>query len=238
MDSLHLLLTLQEHDTHLDQIRHRRRSHPLREALAAAQQEAAGAQRVMENADAQRTAVGARQAALEAEVATLEDHLTSVERRLYSGEVSAARDLQALDEQAAVLRRKRSEMEDQLLVVMEEAEAADAEASEARVAADAAALKVETASADLAVVDAEIQQEEQAEMAERQEAAASIPADLLARYEKLRDRLGGVAVARLVNGVCGGCHLTLSATEMDRVRHLPTDQPVSCEQCGRILVRA
>jgi predicted nucleic acid-binding Zn-ribbon protein len=45
-----------------------------------------------------------------------------------------------------------------------------------------------------------------------------------------------VAVARLVGNHCDGCHLTLPAMELDRIRHLPEDELVTCEQCGRILV--
>jgi uncharacterized protein len=59
---------------------------------------------------------------------------------------------------------------------------------------------------------------------------------LLATYERLRARLGGVGVARLVGTHCDGCHLTLSAVELDRVRHLPDGEVYTCEQCGRILV--
>jgi hypothetical protein len=56
-------------------------------------------------------------------------------------------------------------------------------------------------------------------------------------YERLRQRLGGVAVALLVGSSCGGCHLTLAAGEIDAIRRLPPDALVTCAQCGRILVR-
>ncbi len=72
---------------------------------------------------------------------------------------------------------------------------------------------------------------------ERAAAVQGIPDDLLARYDKARSQLGGVAVARLVRGVCDGCHLTLPAVEVDRIKHLPLDEPVNCEECGRFLVR-
>jgi uncharacterized protein len=52
----------------------------------------------------------------------------------------------------------------------------------------------------------------------------------------LRHDLGGIAVARLVGTNCGGCHLTLSAVELDRIRHEPGDAVVICEECGRLLV--
>ena len=44
-------------------------------------------------------------------------------------------------------------------------------------------------------------------------------------------------MARLVGTNCGGCHLTLSAVELDRIRHAPPDEMVFCGECGRLLVR-
>ena len=70
----------------------------------------------------------------------------------------------------------------------------------------------------------------------RAEAAAPIPPELLATYDRLRARLDGVAVARLVGNHCDGCHLTLPAMELDRIRHLARARWSTCEQCGRILV--
>jgi predicted nucleic acid-binding Zn-ribbon protein len=43
-----------------------------------------------------------------------------------------------------------------------------------------------------------------------------------------------VGAAALVDGVCQGCHETLSAVELDHVRHAQ-DVP-RCEHCRRILV--
>ena len=72
--------------------------------------------------------------------------------------------------------------------------------------------------------------------AQRQDAAGGISPELLATYERLRQRLEGVAVSRLIGGRCDGCHLTLPAMELDRIRHEAAGSLEHCEQCGRILV--
>jgi predicted nucleic acid-binding Zn-ribbon protein len=64
-----------------------------------------------------------------------------------------------------------------------------------------------------------------------------VPADLTRLYDDLRRKLGGVGAARLVNGRCSGCHLTLPATELDRIRREPPEALIRCDQCGRVLVR-
>jgi predicted nucleic acid-binding Zn-ribbon protein len=70
----------------------------------------------------------------------------------------------------------------------------------------------------------------------RAAAAADVPDDLLVTYDGLRRHLGGVGAARLVGARCGGCHLTLPATELDQLRHQAPGTLNYCEQCGRILV--
>jgi len=67
--------------------------------------------------------------------------------------------------------------------------------------------------------------------------ASGLPEELAERYETLRSRLGGVGAARLVGDHCGGCHLTLSSVELERLRRLPPDELATCPECDRILVR-
>ncbi|WP_457817301.1 zinc ribbon domain-containing protein, partial [Staphylococcus aureus] len=59
--------------------------------------------------------------------------------------------------------------------------------------------------------------------AQRAASGGVVPADLLADYDRLRVRGGGIGAARLVGAQCGGCHLTLPSMELDRVRHAPPD---------------
>ena len=61
--------------------------------------------------------------------------------------------------------------------------------------------------------------------------------ELLTEYESLRARPGYVGVAKLVNRTCNGCHLDLPAVEVDRIKKLPEDNIINCEECGCILVR-
>ena len=75
------------------------------------------------------------------------------------------------------------------------------------------------------------------EQAQRDRDAQAEVRALVAQYDSLRANFGGVAVARLEQGSCRGCHIKLSSVEFDRVRHLPIDAVVHCEHCGRILIR-
>ena len=60
-----------------------------------------------------------------------------------------------------------------------------------------------------------------------------IDPELLELYERLRPNKEGVAVGRLAEGVCGGCHLSLSLAEQAEVLK---EDPPRCLHCRRILV--
>jgi hypothetical protein len=134
------------------------------------------------------------------------------------------------------LRRRASELEDRVLGLMEEREPLDkqlagydAHLAEFSERAGELSLALQAAEAD---VDASLSLLQ----GQRQEAAQGISPELLATYERLRQHQGGVAVARLTGGRCDGCHLTLPAMELDRIRHEAARSLEHCDQCGRILV--
>lgn len=174
---------------------------------------------------------------VEQEVTSLEQRKKEVDHLLHSGAVAAPRELKALQDEISSLERRQRMLEDGELDLMERAEPLDTSIEEltgrkGQLESRAAELEVELAAAQSAV-DAEV-----AEVAERRaKLAADIPPDMLADYERLRDQLAGVAVAKLSGGTCGGCFLSLSAVEVDRIKKQPPDAVINCEECGRILVR-
>ena len=237
MTVFHDLLRVQEHDTAADQLRHRRQTLPERAELKAVEDELARLEAAAADVGARAAEANRAQRRLEDELSLLEATMTELDAKLYSGAVKVPRELQAMQAEAEAMRARRAALEDEVLEAMEVKEPLDEEvaALERRrneLDADGARLR-----AALAEAEAAVERELAAVLDARKEAAASVPADMADRYERLRARLDGVGAAPLVNGRCGGCHLALPATEVDRLRKLPPDTLVTCEQCERILVR-
>lgn len=235
-ETLERLLELQAHDLELDRLAHRRRGLPERaevEQLRGAQAAKDAEARRLRSA---RDDLVARQRAIDAEVDATRRRIAAIGARLRAGAASSFRDQQAMGEEQAALERRQRELEDRELEVMEELEALDADLS--RVEAELAGLAqdLEGAVARLGAAEAAIEGEEAAVRARRGPIADAVDPGLLADYERLRRRHGGVGVARLVGGSCGGCHLALPASELDQARHAAPGSIVHCEQCGRILV--
>ena len=236
-EALQRLLEVQEEDTLLDQLRHRRRTHPLRTELDELERRAAELESAWSDTATQVDALAERQRRIEADVEATGQRAQTIESRMYSNEVSAGRDLQALSEESQSLKRRINHLEDEVLAVMEEREPLDRQLAELESAVAAAGQRRAALEAELAEAQKDLLAQESDHEATRRTRAATVPADLLERSETLRARRGGVAVAPLAHGTCGGCHLSLPATELDRMKRAPADAIVTCEQCGRMLVR-
>lgn len=236
MSVLDHLLQVQDHDTAADRIRHRRATLPELAELASIADRLSVLETALAEVERRRDDVAGREQRLDHEVAALTAKAAEVSGVLYSGSVGAIRELQAMEAEIVALRRRRSALEDELFEAMEEREPLDTEIGELqrerqRLDAEAARLRAVVAEAQSAL-DRQLEAETQARTA----AAAGLPPDLVGLYEQLRARSDGIGAARLVNGRCGGCHLALPATEVDRLRRQPPGTLQRCEQCGRILV--
>lgn len=232
-----MLLVVQEHDTHADQLKHQMEALPARAELAKAEEAVADIDRKIAKVDERLGDLGRSQQRLEDEIALLKDKVAKTDQQLYSGTTNSPRELQAMQDEIASVKRHITQLEDEELEVMEATEPVDAERE--ALASERARLdeQAQEHRAEIAEAEAEIQQQLDAVQQERANAAADVPDELWSRYDKLRARLGGVAIARLVGSTCQGCHLQLSAVEVDRIKKLSPDEPVTCEECGRLLVR-
>jgi uncharacterized protein len=171
---------------------------------------------------------------VEHEIDSLSQKAAAEQRRMSSGSVANARELDAIGHEIENLKRRVADREDELLTIMERREAIETAAKEADVEAEEQRVRVEQIRAasqdELTQITAELEERRR----ERAERAASIDAELLELYEDLRRQKKGVGAAALVANVCQGCHEQLSAVELDKIRH--TEDVPRCEYCRRILV--
>jgi len=230
------LLAVQDLDLAIDQLRHRRAHLPERAELKALESEATTVAADLKAAIAARDEVSAKEAALEQDIATAEQRIAQIDKRMYSGEVSASKDLQAMATEIEHLKARVSELEDAALEALDEREPLDAAVTALEQRAGGMVELGRRLQAAIAEAEAAIDAELAAEVAQRAAPASRVDPDLLAEYERLRSRLGGIGVAKLEHGTCMGCRMKLPATELDRLKHQPPDALVHCDQCGRILV--
>jgi predicted nucleic acid-binding Zn-ribbon protein len=230
------LMAVQDHDIAIDQLRHRLDTLPERAELRRVEQRRADVQQAMARVQLQVDDLAARQQRLEEQIAAAAKRRHEIEVRMQTGEISASRDLQAMDQEVHHLGERQAQFEDDEIALLEEEEPLDAllaghQAELAGLATEVGRLEQAVAEASAGLAAAITDQE-----ALRAERARHLPEELAARYETLRTRLGGVGAARLVGDRCDGCHLSLSSVEVERIRRLPPEEFATCVQCDRILV--
>lgn len=238
MTGFDALLTLQGHDTHLDQLRHRLDTLPESAALHAWEGRREAHVSRLAEVRLEREALAREQKRFEDEAAIVEAKAAEVDAKLYSGSVTNPKELQALQDDVDALRRRQAELEEHALEFMVQAEPVDERLATLSAEAEALEEEGQRLTVALAEAEAELVAELGSVEAERAAAAEHVSGALLVEYDRLRPQLAGVAAARLRGNVCEGCHLALSAVALDQIRHAPADAVVHCEECGRILVRS
>jgi predicted nucleic acid-binding Zn-ribbon protein len=235
--ALDALLEVQALDTIADQLRHRRDHLPERAELADRNAKLSELEAGAGEVQSERDTIAASEKRLEDEIALVAEKAKGADQKLYSGTVNVPRELTALQDEIASLQRRKGQLEDQELELMEQAEPLDATLAEMATARSTLDAEAVILSAAIAESEAAIDEELADVVANRSRAVDGVPAELLREYEALRGALGGIGVARLSGNRCEGCHLALSAVDVDRIRHEPDDALVHCTECGRLLVR-
>lgn len=69
---------------------------------------------------------------------------------------------------------------------------------------------------------------------QRAEAQASLPDELIERYERLKKQKGGIGAAKLEDGRCSVCSIELNAGQLNKLKHGP-DIGI-CPNCRRLIV--
>lgn len=230
------LLDLQAKDSKLNQLQRQAATVRANPELAALAGQVAAAESELVTAatnlgDAERDLKRA-----EDDVQSVVTRLERDEQRLNSG-TGSSKDLTALQSEVASLTRRRSDLEDIELEVMERVETARTARDEARKRSDSVQARLrELESArdeELAKIDAERAQVQAA----RDELAASFEPALLAIYEKTLAKRG-VGAARLFHGRSEGSGMELSPGDLADISRAAEDDVVFCPDSGCILVRS
>jgi len=174
------------------------------------------------------------QHSLEWEIDDITTKLATLEEELYSGRIKSPKELANLQHEASGLKVRRGELEDKTLEIMEQVEMATA--------------SVASTSGQLKTLEAEWQSQQQKLATDIEQLksglaslkhkrglmSARVDAKVVESYDELRKQKG-TAVAKVEQGVCQGCRISLSNAELQRVR---SGSLMQCSSCGRILFLA
>ncbi len=169
----------------------------------------------------------------ELEMRSLTNKIASVEDRLYSGHIKNPKELANLQGEVQYLKRRKGELEDQLLESMIEVEESEASVTEQRERLARLEGKWQEAQARLSAEREELINRLGQLKAERTGLQKIIGASDLALYEDLRRRRSGRAVALLQGELCRGCGVTIPTSQAQQARQ--GEALTLCSSCERIL---
>ncbi len=228
---------MQELDSRADQLRHQRKSLPEIAEIATLTGKRTDVENLVRDARIVVDDLTAEQKKVDQDVEAVKARRTRDRDRMDQGLITNPKDLERMQHELESLERRISSLEDDELDVMEKLEEAQAELAklEGMVAEADEQLGALTEARDEKLASIEEQLAEV--LAKRGPAVEGLPADLLALYDRLREQKAGIGAAELRARQCGGCRLSIDASELGRIRGLAEDEVVRCEECQRILVR-
>ncbi|MFI9588371.1 zinc ribbon domain-containing protein [Streptomyces sp. NPDC052236] len=231
------LLDVQSLDVRLSQLAHKHSSLPEHAEIESLTKDLTHLRDLLVAAQTEESDTAREQTKAEQDVDQVRQRSVRDQQRLDSGAVTSPKDLESLQHEIVSLAKRQGDLEDVVLEIMERRESAQERVSELTERVTSVQAKVDDATARRAAAEEKINSEVASITKDREVVAASVPADLLKLYEKLRGQHGGVGAARLYQRRCEGCRLELNITEVNDVKAASRDTVLRCENCHRILIR-
>ncbi len=175
-----------------------------------------------------------QQHSLEWEADDLGTKVAKIEQKLYGGSIGNPKELANFQQEAEGMKLRRGQLEEKTLDIMDRVERAAASvgatSSELKTLEANWQIQQQQLSAEAEQLKATLSELEQ----KRQRLSAEIDTGMVELYHELKKRKG-TAVAKVEQGICRGCRISLSASELQRARSGSLTQ---CSSCGRILFLA
>jgi predicted nucleic acid-binding Zn-ribbon protein len=223
------LIALQDTDTKLAELD--RETETLRQELAGREQ--AVRDKETQAAQCRENAVDLEQSrdAVKAAAEAAAERIREGQIRMM--QVQTSREHQALLKEIEEAKQQIKDTDDRLLQLMEEAEAEEAKAAELDniCKGEQKLLAAEAGRVDKAVREIDRRRAEVIKL--RRQFAEALPSARLKRYEMLLQKRKGLAVVRIIDGVCQGCFMMAPPQQYNEVRK--GEQICSCPSCQRIL---
>jgi len=170
---------------------------------------------------------------LELQQKSIDEKIKKFDKQLYGGQVVNPREVEAINKEIALLKKQRGDMDGRILELWELVPPAQAKAQEAQAVVDGLKADLKEFQKGAMAQKAALEQAYKETGAKRAGALAEVPGSLLARYDAIRQRHGGIGMSRISKrGTCGACGTSLPTKVIEDAKD---DRVVTCEECHRIL---
>lgn len=224
-----LLIKLQTVDQRISELRDYQRKTP--ERIAASEAPVIQMRKRLQAAKEAGDALAKEKRDSERDLNAQEEHIRKIRGRMT--ELKTNKEYQAHLFEIDLAKKKKDELEEAVLGLMEKVERSEELINEYEAAFQEAEQAFEQEKARLQAESASYEQELAALEKEREEIAKELEPELLARYDKIKAMRKGVAVVPVRDGACTGCRIQLPPQLVAEVKR--GDALLSCSYCHRIL---
>lgn len=225
-----LLHELQALDDYLDRLRHEVAQ------LDSGEQLRARIERVRERIQHAKTRyeqIHATAVEQELRLQEINQRIRRTEADLYSGRITNSRELQLLQHEIDHAKQTRDAMELEMLRIWEQMETMKHDIDDAEQNLQELERLYEAHLEEFRQRKAALELEIEFHTRERAQLVAQLDPEAVQRYERIRERLGGTAVALVEQKACTVCHTLLTPHTLKRLQTEPV--LITCESCGRLL---
>ena len=177
-----------------------------------------------------------RMAELERQIETVSAKRKATETRLYSGSVSAPKEMQDMQLEIDSLTRRRDELDDDLLMLMLERDEAEDKSAEDKEALDTIKRRLKLRDAALSRERKKLSDEINELRAARKDTVTGVSDAAFRVYNDMRAAKANRPVAELRDKTCAACGIRQHQSIVASLNS--GDGLVMCGSCGRILCRA
>ena len=231
-EHLDRLIALQEADLRLEEIAERKRRIP--ELVEAARQPLLTVQATRDSLKQEVDKLSKDRKSCEQDLAEQEQAISKLQDRTTKGEIKTNREYQAHLVEIELAKKKKGEIEEQLLILMDQVDTKKKDLAQAEAVAKEADKRFAAEKASLEGSVGALEEELAALRQKRETMVVAIEPSLLRTYEKLRRSKKGHALAGVnKDGSCIACRLHVQPQVVAEVKRAATIH--TCEHCQRIL---
>ena len=178
-----------------------------------------------------RDELGRQQHSLEWEVDDLTNKLTTIDEQLYSGRITNPKELSNLQLESSAFKTSRGQLETRALEVMDQVGLVEASIIETGRELKKLEKEWQAQQQQLSSEIDELKAKLSALKDKRRLLSGEVDSKVIDLYQLLRKQKGQ-AVAKVEQGICRGCRISLPSSDIQQAR---SRSLVRCSSCGRLL---
>lgn len=162
------------------------------------------------------------------------DRIKKIEEKLFSGTITSSKELVNYQDEIKQFKNSNDELESRELEIMFSIDERRPKIREFEGNIAAIEKEINEIKDEISIKTIELEKKVKSLQEKRKKVIMEIPRDVLLKYDEMKHKKGGIAVAIMKDSFCDICNMELPSGELERIKDL--DKIHRCPMCGRMLI--